>query len=455
MHYAPPLPDRPAAFIAACCVLFAVLSCGSPPAPALAAQTSGSPERLLRVGEGREFSSVNAALTAARQLQRKEGERIVLLIDPGTYEEMLLIDVPDLTLRNAAAEPDIDLAGAGVDIGPGAVRITSYYGHGYDYFSQGSDHRWHADTLAANLVRGALDAANPTVGSTSGSYWSATVVVDTAGFEAEHIIFENSFNQYISRKEARDRVVQWAEGGKGERPRNYGNTGVQDRSYVERAAAIALTPAADRTVLNECRVVGRQDSFFGAAGARAFVYRGAMMGAVDFLFGGMSAVFYQSRLVMNVSDVRHDRAYLTAAHYPRGRGMLMYECTVSSPVPGVETASRYGAKPGYFGRPWRPDSSEVVFYRTVVDTSAYPGDAGRSLIEPAGWTNSLGGESPYMYEYGTREASDVNNDSLRAPWTTRLSEPVLADGLPVEPLTFTRGDDGWDPLPRLLAGPSR
>lgn len=56
-----------------------------------------------------------------------------------------------------------------------------------------------------------------------------------------------------------------------------------------------------------------------------------------------------------------------------------------------------------------------------------------------------------MYEYGTREVSGVDNDSRRASWTTTLSEPVLTDGVPLVPLTFTHGPDGWDPLPRLLA----
>ncbi len=416
------------------------------PAPAPAA-----PEILLTVGTNQEYPSLNDALAAARQLSRLPGQRIVLSIAPGDYEEMLLIDVPDLTLRNAARQPDIELTDKGVGIGPGAVRITSYYGHGYDYFSQGSDHRWHADTLRQNLERGDLLPGNPTVGSTSGSFWSATVVVDTSGFEAERIIFENSFNQYISRKESRDRVRQWAEGGKGVRPGEYGNTAVQDRAYVERAAAIAFTEAADRAILDGCRVVGRQDSFFGAAGARVFVYGGVMMGAVDYLFGGMTAVFYRSELSMNVSDVDHDRSYLTAAHYPSGRGMLFYECRITSPVPGTETASRYGAKPGFFGRPWRPETSEVVFAHTRVDTSTCPGYEGRSLIEAVGWNDFLGGQSPAMYEYDTREQSGDDHAAARAPWATLLHRPELPGSVPLRPVTFTRGDDGWDPLPRLLA----
>ena len=48
---------------------------------------------------------------------------------------MLVIDVPNIALINAAENPEIALSNKGVDISPNAVRITSYYGHGYNYFS--------------------------------------------------------------------------------------------------------------------------------------------------------------------------------------------------------------------------------------------------------------------------------------------------------------------------------
>jgi pectin methylesterase-like acyl-CoA thioesterase len=182
------------------------------------------------------------------------------------------------------------------------------------------------------------------------------------------------------------------------------------------------------------------------------VYKGAMMGAVDYLFGAMTAVFYQTDLVMNTSDVSSDAAYLTAAQQSSGRGYLMYECNVTSAVPGIDTASAYRAKPGYFGRPWQATTSEVVFYNTTIGVSGYPGSVGRSLISPAGWTASLGGPSEFMVEYGTIETSGENNLSSRVSWSTVLTAPVLTDGTPITPFNFTKGSDGWDPLPGLIAG---
>ncbi len=406
---------------------------------------------VIHVGGDKEYHTVNDALAAIAKMVRDNDQRVTVMIDPGNYEEMLVINMANVTLKNASPDPSTDLLNAGVDIGANAVRITSYYGHGYNYYSMGNDQKWNADILRVNKENGYLSAENKGAGTTNGSYWNATVVVAANGFEAERIIFENSFNQYISQKESEDAVVMWESGSKGERPTTAGNTDVQARGFVERAAAIAITNNTDKVVLNKCRIVGRQDSFFGGVGARVAVYKGAMMGAVDYLFGGMTAVFYRSDLVMNTSDDSNDRSYLTAAQQSGGRGFLMYECHITSTVPELETTSANIAKPGYFGRPWQANTSEVVFYNTTIDTSGFPGFAGQSLINPVGWLNTLGGESSLMYEYGTIETSGEDNLANRAAWSTVLAEPVLTEGTEITPFNFTKGNDGWDPITELIA----
>src|SRR5690554_8083762 len=124
---------------------------------------------------------------------------------------MLVVDAPYVTLKSAGSNTSIQLANSGVDIKDGAVRITSYYGHGYSYFSKASKQKWDADVLRVNKENNALSYENKGAGNTNGSYWNATVVVTAEGFEAENIIIENSFNQYISQKEANDVVVPRSE----------------------------------------------------------------------------------------------------------------------------------------------------------------------------------------------------------------------------------------------------
>ncbi|MHB9055583.1 MAG: pectinesterase family protein [Paludibacteraceae bacterium] len=405
----------------------------------------------LRVGTDKPYLTVNDALAAVRCMARAATDTVQILIDPGNYEEMLVIDVPNVILTNASATPDIKLLNKGVDISQNAVRITSYYGHGYNYFSMAPNQKWSADALRVNKENGYTSYSNTGSGTTNGSYWNATVVVSASGFRADNIIFENSYNQYISRKESEDVVQEWNSGGKGTRPTTMGSTAVQDKSFVERAAAIAYTAGGDRSILNKCRIIGRQDSFFGAEGARVIAYKGSLMGATDYIFGGMTLVAYQSDLAMNTSEVSADVAYITAAQQSKSRGFLMYECKVTSANPVLETASLYRSKPGYFGRPWQPTTSEVVFYNTTIETSDNPSFNGQSLIVPVGWNNSLGGTSEKVYEYGTTELSGVDNSSSRAAWSKLLAIPTLTDNTNITTFNFTKGNDGWDPIPVLLA----
>lgn len=382
----------------------------------------------VTVGANKDYKTINDALAAVAKMSRPNNERVEIVIDPGNYEEMLVVNTPNVTLKNAAGkDSSLSIINKGVDIGKNVVRITSYYGHGYDYYSMGSDSKWNADVLAANKENGYFSTKNPGSGTNNGSYWNSTVVVYADGFEADGIVFENSFNQYISKKEAADTVVMWASGSKGERPTKYGDTSVQTRSFVERAGAMAIV--GDKAVFNNCKFIGRQDTLYGGQDIKVVFQKCDILGAVDFIYGGMNAVFYQCMLRMNTDDkTASDVAYLTAAQQSTGRGYLMYNCTVTSTTPGVDTASAYRSKPGYFGRPWMANTSEVVFYYTVVETTNYPGSEGKSLIVPQGWNNTLGGESSKMYEYGTIEISEENNAADRTSWTKVLDVKKIDDG---------------------------
>ncbi|MFA5046449.1 MAG: pectinesterase family protein, partial [Paludibacter sp.] len=405
----------------------------------------------ITVGTDKNYQTINDALAAARAMIRPNKERVKIMVDPGNYEEMLMIDMDSVSIVNASSTPSIALANKGVDIDANAVRITSYYGHGYNYYSMGTDQKWSADALRVNKENGYTTYTNTGSGTTNGSYWNATVIVSGAGFRADNIIFENSYNQYISKKESEDVVQEWATGGKGTRPTDLGNTAVQNKSFVERAAAVAYLKSGDKSILNKCRIVGRQDSYFGAEGARVVNYKGIIMGGTDYIFGGMTLVAYKSKLAMNTSEVSTDVSYITAAQQSTARGYLMYNCTVTSAIPGTETASTYLSKPGEFGRPWQATTSEVVFYNTTIEATNNPDFAGKSLIAPEGWLSTLGGTSGKMYEFGTIELSGENNQASRASWSTVLTAAVLTDATNISTFNFTKGTDNWDPIPALIS----
>ncbi len=404
-------------------------------------------ETITVGASGCDYTTINDALDAVRVMDRTDDQRVTIEIQPGNYEEMLVIDVPNVTLKNASASPSLELKNKGVDIDANAVRITSYYGHGYAYYSMGTDCKWNEEILKVNKENGYLSFENPGTGTTSGSYWNATVVVGANGFEAEGIIFENSFNQYVSAKAADDVIVPL--GGAKEpdgAPRAdlpEGSTAVQDKAYVERAAALAIKDNCTEVSFDNCKFIGRQDTLYGGKGVTAAFYDCAIYGGTDYIFGGMTAVFAKCDLVLNTSEDKNDVGYITAAQQASGRGYLMYNCNITSTTPGVDTASEYTSKPGYLGRPWAANTGEAVFYYTVIDAAdTHWYETSPSLIQPVGWLSTLSGESALSVEYGTYEmAKDVDNSAARASWAGVLTEEKLADGSAITVETFL-GD--WD-----------
>ncbi|MCH5249861.1 MAG: InlB B-repeat-containing protein, partial [Lachnospiraceae bacterium] len=406
---------------------------------------------------GNNYQTINAALEAVRNMDRTDEDGkikpVTIKIQPGDYEEMLVIDVDNIKLVNASANPSIKLKDKGVKIDDNAVRITSYYGHGYSYYSMDSNCKWNAEVLKVSQENEKPTFVNPGSGTTSGSYWNATVSINASNITAEGIIFENSFNQYVSKKAAEDTIVKQGSAKEGTTPRadmEEGDVTVQNKEYVERAAALAIYNNCEKISFDNCKFIGRQDTLYGGTGVTAAFYDCSVYGGTDYIFGGMTAVFAKCDLVFNTNDKtekgqKDDVGYITAAQQSSGRGYLLYNCHVTSTTPGVDTDSDKTSKPGYLGRPWAAGTGEAVFYMTVVDaadaswkTSGIKDEVkSDSLIAPVGWLSSLGGESALSQEYGTYEMPNgQDNSAKRASWSTVLEGEKLKDGKPITVETF-------------------
>ncbi len=401
---------------------------------------------VITVGADKDYQTINDALDAARTMQRTDDQEVTIVIDPGTYQEMLVIDVDNVNLVNAAGDAaSTDLTNSGVDIVDTAVRITSYYGHGYAYYSMDKNCKYNADLLDVNTYNGYYSFQNPGSGTTNGSYWNATVVVYADGFSADGIIFENSFNQYQSELAANDTIVALSSAkGESKGARNdyeVGSTAVQAKAYVERAAALAIVSNVSDTYFDNCKFIGRQDTLYGGTDSTVVFDQCQIYGGTDYIFGGMEAIFYQCDLVANTSEDANDTFYITAAQQSSGRGYLMYECTVTSTTPGVDTASTKQSKQGYFGRPWQANTAEVVFYNTTIETTDFYDGESKLLICDEGWNSSLGGKSTLSYEYGSvDENGNAVDTSSRVSWSTLLTEATLNDGTEISFVNFVGKD---------------
>ncbi len=409
---------------------------------------------VLSVGQGERISP---AIDSARTVYARTGEKTTIRIAPGTYYEELTIDVPGLRLVNAARRPSIALRDSGVHADPTAVRISWYYGHGYQYRSMGDRFNY---------------------GGKRTRCWNATVLVTAPDFYAENIIFENSFNQYISPAEAADSLtdisqarVDWTEKERPKRtmpirPKQVGSTEVQHKQYIERAAAISFTATAQRAHLRNCRCVGHQDVLYGDQGASLYIEGGVLQGGVDFLFGGLQMAVDRATIVVNVSTDKGDRCYISAsrndpdgthegagkygepAPAPQPRGMLFYRCHIRFAT--TDELARPGTTPAFLARPWRW-WGETVWAYTTWD---------KGCVDSVAWHTGLtkGTPCPRSYEYHSQDLktttptphSIASIDTIatidtintittyRPSWVTILSTPRLPDGTPLTPRSWLK-----------------
>ncbi len=391
--------------------------------------------------------SITTALDSARAVYTARGERTTILIQPGTYREELTIDVPGVTLKNAARKPSIALRNHGVECDPDAVRITWYYGHGYQYRSMG------------NTVN---------YGGSRTRLWNASVLVTAPDFRAENIIFENSFNLYVCDLEAADSLVDisqsdmpWTEKERPKkampvRPKEVGSTEVQKKRYRERASAISFAGTAKNAHLKNCRAVGRQDVLYGDQGASIYWEGGILAGGVDFIFGAMAMSVNKATIVANINGEKGDKCYIAAGRSgemvngtcPNGkcRGLLFYKCHIRlatedelvnrsvSPKDSLSgAAGLYSVSEAvYLARPWRSWGETVWAYTTWDE----------GVLNPEGWSTGLirkrpefdpENPCPNSYEYKSQD-----NSVGRPKWVSVLRKPILPDGTRLNPKTWLK-----------------
>jgi len=145
--------------------------------------------------------------------------------------------------------------------------------------------------------------------------------------------------------------------------------------------ALALRTTGDRTVLDNVRLLGNQDTYLAdtpnkAVVSRVYVRDSFIEGDVDFVYGRATAVFERST-IRSLDRASTVNGYVTAASTPEGRrGFLFTDCRfVSDAAPGTV----------FLGRPWHPSSDPLVDPAVVVRNSWL----GAHIGTPA-WTDMSG-----------------------------------------------------------------
>jgi len=318
-------------------------------------------------GKNNNFNTVQEAVNKAASLNpSSESARVTIHIKPGTYRQQVMVQTPYITFVN--------------DESSGEVVLTWYYGIGYKYYSANDKGYYDANSAKSKSSKHPAKYR-----------WGATVLLTNKAqyFKAKDIVFENSFNRYMTNEEVADGVEVL--GDSNTSPINVqrnGNLDVKSKAATERGAALAAD-AGYCEFLN-CKFYSSQDTLY--TGASPLYFKNCLIeGQTDYIFGESNVVFDSCELRWKGYSSGSVGGYITAARAGDGSytGMLMYNCKVTKNK-GLTVS------PGYFGRPWR-DTAKVKFINTVLEDG--------NTIAAEGW-GSMSGVLPEnvagFKEYGTK-----------------------------------------------------
>ncbi len=346
------------------------------------------------------YSTVKEALDAAARMNpTDEDHRITIHITPGVYRAQLVIDTPYITLVNAHPNPTSDPSTQ--------VKITWYYGIGYKYHSIGPDGFYNEEK--------AFDKYSKNIASK----WGGTVYLTSTAthFKAENIIFENSFNKYMTDEELADGVeLAASQSSSNINVERKSFTDVTSKEATERAAAIIIE--GNYAEFLNCSFLGSQDTLYtGGSGTNSSYFKNSFIeGNTDYIFGDGNVVF--DNVTLNFAGYSNQAVggYITAARDTAAYGYLFRNSTVTADGKNMHSS-------GYFGRPWAA-GAKVTFLNTKLQNS--------SIIDPKGWHDMSGNkpENANYAEYNTTYNGEaVDTSGRRVPALTDASSINVADYL--------------------------
>ncbi len=323
--------------------------------------------------------------------------RVTVHIAPGVYREQIALERPDVTF---------------VVEGDGEVKLTWYYGICYEYYSADATGYYNAESKFDKYEKNAA------------SKWGTAVWLKegAANFKAEGIVFENSFNKYITDEEIEDGVTVASSG----LPERTYSTDVVSKAATERATAISIE--SDNTEFKDCTFIGSQDTLYIGGKVTNHVYfkNCEVEGNTDYIFGSGNAVFDGCELRFAGYTDTAVGGYITAGrsnNYDGYMGYLFRACSITKAEDTLASA-------GYFGRPWDANADITFLNCTVPD---------ESTITAEGWTSMSGvaPETASFKEYGTTTVDGTALDT-----SGRVSGTVLEDA---SSIVATDYFGGWTP----------
>lgn len=367
-------------------------------------------EAEIEVGSGKRFETIQAAVKYIKRMERPNGERVTIKLTDDLYREQIIVDTPNVSIVGTSDK---------------MPTITWYYGIGYSYYSV---------TPSTELNKGfysekyAVDKYTKTAVDT---HWGTAVELtpDASGFRSENVIYESSFNRYMTTEEVADGVGPGAEVTKVDRSKAT-DEDVKKNTNKERACTMYIR--ADNCEYKNCQFLSSQDTLYTGDGDESIYFRDCVIeGTTDFICGNGNPVFDGCTLsIYGYSDKAADGGYITASKAGGSMGYLFYNCkVVRTTYPGINTAT----KSVYFGRPWGAGTKMLCF-----NTEAEAAD----LIHVNGYA-TMSGVTPadaFYSEYNTHTPDGAKLDTSKRAKGVKLLTDEEANALSV-----TSYFSDWEP----------
>lgn len=373
----------------------------------------------VKVGKGQQFETITDAVKYIGRMTRTT-ERVTITLTDALYREQVMVDTPYVTISSEAGST-----------------ITWYYGSGYTYYSADMNGYYSEARAVDKYEKGVA------IGMGTG-HWGATVnVLPTAtAFRSEGVIYESSFNRYMTTEEVEDGVGKGGDNSKVDRSKA---TDADIKLYKNKERACVIFIEADQSEFKDCQFLSSQDTMFTGNNTEHTYFKNCVIeGTTDYICGDGSAVFDGCTLSMyGYGDKAASGSIIVASKALSQLGYLFNNCkVVKTSYPGINK----GITKTYFARPWRADS-KVVFLNTEVEDA--------NTIAPAGFT-SMSNVTPAKakyYEYNTHLADGTKvSTSSRAAGVNKMNDEE-ASAVRLEdyfegwtPAYYTSGDVKPEPV---------
>lgn len=270
---------------------------------------------MIEVGKGKTFETISEAVAYVSRMNRTENQRVTLNLTDDIYREQVIINTPNITIMGG---------GSG-----GSSTITWYYGVGCSYYSakestDGKNGSYYDEACAVDKYYKATVSQNP-------GHWGATVnlLAGATGFQAMNVIFENSFNRYLTDEELADGAGANASGGVTDR--TTAGIDVQAKAAKERACVLYIQ--ADQTEYYKCKFLSSQDTIYtGDSNEHSYFADCVIEGTTDYICGDGNPVFDMCTLSMySYSDQEAVGSYIVAnKKAATDGGYLFRNCSILS-----------------------------------------------------------------------------------------------------------------------------